>query len=325
VCTAVSYRTKCHYFGRNLDLECSYGEEIVITPRNFPLVFRCGRTLERHHAIIGVAHVAEGYPLYYDAANERGLAMAGLNFPHSARYGREKEGMDNIASFELMVWVLGQCDNCDQAEQLMGKTNLTDTPFSPQLPPAPLHWMIADGSRTLVAEPLEDGLKLYDAPVGVLTNEPPFPAQMEHLARYLNLGAHEPSNRLLPGLELKSDSRGTGAVGLPGDLSSASRFVRGAFTKWNSVCGGSEEESVSQFFHILGSVAQRRGCVRLSGGELEITRYSTCCNTDRGIWYYTTYENSAVTGVDLRRENLEENRLLRWPMEEGLRVRIQNG
>ena len=84
MCTAISYVTKDHYFGRNLDMEFSYDETVTITPRNYPFFFAEGTEMRRHYAMIGVAYVVGGYPLYYDAVNEKGLCMAALSFPHEA-------------------------------------------------------------------------------------------------------------------------------------------------------------------------------------------------------------------------------------------------
>ena len=120
------------------------------------------------------------------------------------------------------------------------------------------------------------------------------------------------------------NSRGMGGMGLPGDLSSASRFVKAAFTKLNSLSGDSESESVSQFFHILGSVAQQRGCVVVENGEYEYTIYSSCVNTDRGVYYYKTYENSQITAVDLHRENLEGKVPVSYPLFHEQRFYRQN-
>ena len=106
-------------------------------------------------------------------------------------------------------------------------------------------------------------------------------------------------------------SRGMGAMGLPGDLSSQSRFVRAVFTLLKSVSGDSENESISQFFHILGAVAQQRGCVNVDG-KYEITLYSSCCNTDKCIYYYITYENSCITAIDMNKENLEAETLVEY-------------
>ena len=119
-------------------------------------------------------------------------------------------------------------------------------------------------------------------------------------------------------------SRGMGGLGLPGYLSSTSRFVKAAFTRLNSCSGDSESESISQFFHILGSVYQQRGCVDVGEEEYEITIYSSCCNTDKGIYYYTTYENSQITGVDMHKENLQGDQLVTYPLVKGQQIRMEN-
>lgn len=98
MCTAATYKTKCFYFGRNLDYERGFGEQVVITPRRFPLPMRHLPDLTRHYAMIGMASVQDGYPLYYDAVNEKGLCMAGLNFVRSAVYAPCAPGKANVAS-----------------------------------------------------------------------------------------------------------------------------------------------------------------------------------------------------------------------------------
>lgn len=325
MCTAISFLSHDHYFGRNLDLEYGYREQVTIVPRNFPLPFRTQPTLERHYAIIGMAHVAEGYPLYYDAINETGLGMAGLNFPGFAHYNRPCEGTDNISSFEFIPWILGRCATLKEARDLLANINLADIPFSDQFPLAPLHWIIADSSGAITVESTQEGLSVYENPVGILTNNPPFPYHMTNLAQYMALSPGVPENRFAPGVELYPFSRGMGAIGLPGDLSSPSRFVRAAFTKENSCCGSTEEEQVRQFFHILGAVSMVRGSLRLEGEKLELTRYTCCCNTRRGIYYYTTYENSRITAVDLHKEDLDGSCLIAYPLLNEDRFLLQNG
>ncbi|MDO4355493.1 MAG: choloylglycine hydrolase [Clostridia bacterium] len=324
MCTAATYASADHYFGRNLDLEYSYRETVTVTPRNYPFLFRSAASLNRHYAMIGMAFVVDEYPLYYDATNEKGLSMAGLNFPGNAHYGERRDGWDNIAPFEFIPWVLGQCASLDEARRLLEQVNLVQIHFSEQLPLAPLHWMIADQRGAIVVEPMRDGLKVYDNPVGVLTNNPPFDYQMFNLNNYMQLTREPPVNRFADGLELTQYCSGMGAMGLPGDLSSASRFVRAAFTRMNSVSGPTESESVSQFFHILGSVEQQRGCSHLGGDKYEITVYSSCCNVDRGIYYYKTYENSQIAAVDMHRENLDGEAIVNYPLVEGQRFYFQN-
>ncbi len=324
MCTAATYRTKDHYFGRTLDYEVSYGEEVVVTPRNFPFHFRHMGGLSSHYAIIGMATVAGEYPLYYDATNEKGLSMAGLNFPGNADYKPLAEGKDNVATFELIPWLLGQCATVEEAKAYLARMNLANTPFGPQFPVSPLHWIIADRDCAITVESVREGIRIYDNPVGILTNNPPFDYQMTNLTNYMSLSTEPPENHFSDQLDLTPYSRGMGMLGMPGDLSSASRFVRVAFTKLHSVSGTSESESISQFFHILGSVAQQRGCVHMGEGKYEITIYTSCCNTDRGIYYYTTYENSQITGVDLHRENLDGQQLSRYPLMTGQRIHMQN-
>lgn len=322
MCTAVTYKTRDHYFGRTLDLEYSYDEAVTVTPRNFPFVFRTKEALDSHHAIIGMATVAQGYPLYYEAANECGLAMAGLNFPGNAHYFEETSGKDNIAPFEFIPWILGQCKNLCEARQLLKNMNLCNIPFGEKWPLSPLHWIIADREGAITVESIADGLKIHENPVGVLTNNPPFDYHMTHLCDYLNL-THQPPENRFGKIHLAPYSRGMGGMGLPGDLSSASRFVRAAFVKLNSVSGEGETESVSQFFHILGAVEQQRGCVRLPNGN-EITVYTSCINTDRGIYYYTTYENRCICAVDMHKCDLDGTILQCFPMIKSSIVNQQN-
>lgn len=323
MCTAITYKTKDFYFGRTLDYTCSYGEEVTVTPRRYPFLFRHADKMPRHYAMIGMAHVAKGYPLYYDAVNEKGLCMAGLNFVGNAHYGKKTAGRDNIAQFELIPWVLGQCATAGEARSLLEKIHLTDTPFSTELPAAQLHWLIADRTGAVTVEAMRQGLRVCPNPVGVLTNNPPFDMQMHQLNNYMHLSPGEPRNRFSKQLDLQPYSLGMGALGLPGDLSSQSRFVRAAFVRMNSVSGESEEESVSQFFHILGAVSQPRGCCDTGGGTFEATLYTSCCNADKGIYYYTTYDNHQITAVDLHRAP-EGTRLVRYPLICGEQIRRQN-
>lgn len=323
MCTAVTYKTKDLYFGRNLDLEYSYDESVIVTPRNVPFSFRCEKPMLRHYAMIGMAIEENSFPLYFDATNEAGLSMAGLNFPGNAVYHDPEPQKYNITPFEFIPWILGQCKTLSDAKVLLKKLNLVNIPFSEKYPLSPLHWIISDESGSVTVESVADGLKVYENPIGVLTNNPPFDYHMQHLANFLNLTREEPTNRFAPQADLTPYSRGMGAMGLPGDLSSSSRFVRAAFTKLNSVSDETEAASISQFFHILGSVAQQRGCVRV-GKDFEMTVYSSCCNATKGIYYYTTYENSRITGIDMHKEDLDGKQLIAYPLIRTQQIKMVN-
>lgn len=288
MCTAISYKTRNHYFGRNLDLDYSLDENVIVMPRGFSFGFRYAPTPEKQFALIGAGIIREDVPLFYDATNEKGLSMAGLSFTENAVYGKVTEDVVNIAPFELIPWVLVQCESVKDAKALLEGTNIAHIDFSRELPCAELHWMISDEKESLVLECTKDGTHLYSNSFGVLTNNPPFPMQMFNLNNYMCLTNQPPVSTFCKSMPLKQYSNGMGAIGLPGDLSSSSRFVRAAFNKMNSVYQNSEQKRVSQFFHLLYSVYQTRGAVQLKNGAYEYTVYSSCCNTKKGgyglIW-----------------------------------------
>ncbi len=324
MCTAVTYKTKDSYFGRNLDLEYSYKETVTITPRNYPFKFRKVGDNNKHFAIIGMAYVSDNYPLYYDAINEKGLGMAGLNFPSNAHYFDVKEGLNNISPFELIPYILSNYSKVSEVKEALKNINIININFSDELPLSPLHWIIADKTSSITVESVKDGLKVYDNPVGVLTNNPTFDMQMFNLNNYMSLSIEPPVNNFSKDLEFSTYSRGMGALGLPGDLSSQSRFVKATFTKMNSLSDETEVSSVNQFFHILTSVEQQRGCVHMGEDKYEITIYSSCANMDKGIYYYTTYDNRRIIGIDMHKESLDGSELISYDLIKNEEIYIQN-
>lgn len=306
MCTSLTFQTSDFYFGRNLDLEYNFSEKIVITPRQYPFIFKFAGTLSEHYAIIGTAQITDGCPLYAEAVNEKGLCLAALNFPGNAVYAETPEsGKTNLAPFELFGFLLGTCATVKEAEEKLKAVCITHTAFKDGYPVAPLHWHIADKDRSLVLECIKDGMHLYENPVGVLTNNPPFPFQLTNLQNYMHLTSNPPENRFAPALKLAPYGQGMGALGLPGDASPASRFVRAAFCKWNSELPSGEEASVTQFFHILDNVAMVAGSVRTPENKFDRTTYSSCINASRGIYYYKTYNNNQISAVSMHKTDLD--------------------
>ncbi len=323
MCTSISFLSNDHYFGRTLDLEYSYDEKVVITPRNFPFEFRYQKPVNNHFAMIGMATVVDGYPLYYEATNEKGLSMAGLNFPDKTVYKDFDHQKNNICPFELIPWVLSKCASVEESKELLYSTNVISADFNDDYKSTPLHFMISDRESSITVECVDDGLKIYYNPVSVLTNNPEFPIQIFNLNNYMSLTREEPETRFAEGFDFNKYSRGMGALGLPGDNSSMSRFVRAAFTRLNSICGESECESISQFFHILSTVTQTRGTVKAGDGFMT-TIYTSCCNTDKGIYYYTTYDNNQITAVNMYNENLDRNGLIIYNLVNEQQINYQN-
>ncbi len=324
MCTAINFKTKKTYFGRTFDYDFSYNEKVIITPRKYEFTFKNKRTINDHYALIGIGIIIDNYPLYYDCINEKGLGIAGLNFVNNAVYFNNNPTKENVASYELIPYILCQCQNIKEVKKLLKRINITNESFSDKLKYSHLHWMISDISgHSIVVESTIDGLKVYDNKVGVLTNNPPFNYQLFNLNNYMKISANDPLNTFSSKISLNKYSRGLGGVGLPGDLSSMSRFVRATFTKFNSICNDDESSSVTQFFHILNSVFQQNGCCKVSD-EYEKTIYTSCCNLNEGIYYYTTYNNSQINAINMFHTNYLASELIVYSLNDKQNINFIN-
>ena len=315
MCTAISDVGRSHLFGRTLDLEFSYRESVVIAPREFSFDFLYNEKCDCHPSIIGTAHLSGGYPLFYDAANEYGLSAAALNFPENAVYHSCKSGALNLASFEVIPFILSQCRSLADAKKLLPDINVTPDSFKPDLPASPLHWIIASKDGSIVLESTVEGTKTYDDPFGVLTNSPPFPYHITNIRNYLSLSPHQPKNNIYPKAELAPYSRGMGAMGLPGDASSASRFVRAVFSKANTERTNERLSEISRFFHIMDTVSQPLGFARTNEGKPIYTVYTSCIDTANMNYYFTTYNCRHIRCVSMQKSPLNSSALLSIPME----------
>lgn len=323
MCTCIAMREKGLLFGRNMDIEYSFGERVVFRPRRFRQQYKRAESAERRYAMIGMAALDSGVPLYAEACNEKGVCMASLNFPGNACYFEKGgDGEIELAPYEVIPWILERSESVLQAEMLLKKICVIAVPFREGLPLAPLHWMIADGRDCLVAEPMREGLKLYKNPVGVLTNNPPFPYHAERLNDFVNLKAAYPQNTMAAGLQLMPNSQGTGGIGLPGDASSSSRFVRAAFLLHNS---DAEEDGLSQMFHILGGVEMVRGSVRTREGKADSTTYACCIDASKGIYYYKVYSNHRIHAADMHGEDPDGETPVCFPFPKGEDILYQKG
>lgn len=307
MCTAVNLNG---FFGRTLDVECSFGERVTLTPRNFRLNFRHVGKMNSHFSVLGMAAVIDGVPLYYDAVNEVGICMAALKFPGNAVYREVCDGVYNVASFEVILWVLAQCKTLTAARELLSKTNITNDNFSNDVKSTPLHFIVADGREAIVIESTADGMHIYENPFGVLTNNPPFYYHTAHVCDFMHLTPDYPENMLCKDVCLEPYSGGMGAIGLPGDFSSPSRFVRAVFTR-NHIGGmGDEAHSVSAFFHVMSAVFVPNGCEKNREGEGVFTLYTSCIDTEKRTYFFTTYENRRIRAFSMAGANIDGDTLI---------------
>ena len=292
MCTVISDNEKRHIFARTLDLECSYGVEVVIAPRGLRLEFQHLPPSHEHYAILGAARVEGRTPLFFDAVNEVGLCAAALNFPRFTEYRRAIDGVHNVASFEVIAWVLSRAKSAEEAHRLLASSNITDDSFSPELPSTPLHWIFSDSDSSITVESTSRGVEIHENPLGVLTNSPDFRAQLTNLERYHHIIYGGETIKAAP------HSRGLDGVGIPGDYSSSSRFVRAVFAK-ERTRGSSGENAVSRAFHLMETVSQPRGITRSEDGRAVCTVYTAVIDSTAKKYCFTTYENRSIRSVKL--------------------------
>lgn len=316
MCTGISFVNNDFYFGRNLDLEYHFGEKVVITPRNYPLTFKLEQSQNNHFAMIGMATIIDDYPLYAEAMNEHGLGMAGLNFPGYAKYNESPEdGKINITSYEIIPWTLSQFKTVFEVKQAYNNLNLVNIDFKQGVPVSPLHWIISDKTETIVLEMTKEGIKVFDNPIGVLTNNPTFDFHLTNLKNYMGISVQQPENRFTKNMIITPLGQGTGGIGLPGDCSPASRFIKAAFVKENSDCELDEMSNITQFFHILDSVSFVQGTVVTPEQKNDLTLYSSCINGRTGDYYYKTYTNNQISVISMQKENLNQTTLISYDLE----------
>ena len=324
MCTCINFKTKDNYFGRNLDLEYRFNEKVVITPRNYEFKLKNGSVINTKYSIIGMATVSGDYPLYAEASNEKGLSIAGLYFPNNAYYFDNDDNKLSLAPYELIPYFLGMYSSIKEIKELILNLNITNVPFSDKYSVSDLHWMVSDSNECIVIEQMKDGLKVYENPYGVLTNNPPFHYHLTNITNYRNLTPNYVESRFSDKISLGQYGQGMGALGLPGDNTPTSRFVRAAFNKLNSVSEDDELSSVTQFFHILDSVSMFKGSTITKEGECDITTYSSCINTNKGIYYYKTYTNNQITAVKMTDEEKNKKELSIYNLIEEQQIRYEN-
>lgn len=323
MCTSIIIKQKDMYFGRNLDLECSFGEKVVITPRDYPFTFHNKESISHHYAMIGMATVVDNYPLYAEAMNEKGLAMAGLNFPGNAHYFEWNENKNNITPFEFIPYLLSQYATIQEVKEVLKTIQLLDVPFKKEMPLAPLHWMITDGKESIIVESMQDGLHVYEDKYGVLTNNPPYEYHVWNVQNYLHMTPMYPENKMSKHVDINPYGNGFGSIGLPGDCSPASRFVRAFYVKDNSIFTDDEEENITQFFHILDAVSMVKGSVLTPQGKVDYTTYSCGMNLSKGWYYYKTYENNQLTCIKMKERDLGTKKLYTYELQKKQQVAIQ--
>lgn len=295
------------YFGRNLDWTQGYGERVVATPPSatIPTAFDRPGDADGAHAVIGMAIVVAGIPLYFDCGNDAGLAAAGLNFPQSADYAKaEKKGAVNVAAYEFPFWVTRNFASIDEVREALADVTVVAKPVNDRLPVANLHWLIGDATGSIVVECMADGLHVWENDADVLTNEPDFGWQRTNLRNYLALTDDEPASTSWGDAKLSPFGSGVGMQGIPGDYGGPARFVKAAFVNSHYPVQDGEAANVTRLYRTLGSVAVPDGCAKMADGSYEKTLYTSCFSPSTMTYYHATYDDPRIRAYPLASADL---------------------
>lgn len=282
------------YFGRNLDWCEHYGEGVVITPRAARIPSPFLGTIEPKHACIGMAIIEAGAPLYFDCANEAGLAVAGLNFPGYAVFAPEPvEGTVNLAAYEVPLWIASQFSTVAEVRAALDNVTIVNKAVNDLWAVSPLHWIVGDGAESLVIECEADGMHVYDNGLDVLTNQPPFSWHAENVRNYMHVSCEHPEPVTWTRDTLKAFGTGAGMVGFPGGYDPASRFVRAAFLNANYPAEEGEAANVTRLFRTLEGASMCKGGAKMTDGRYEYTLFSDGFSAATRTYYWCTYEEPA--------------------------------
>jgi len=309
MCTCINITGRSGFFGRTLDLDYSFNEKVIITPRNYIIDFKCEKSIFSHYAIVGIGTIVENFPLYAEASNEHGLSIAYLNFNGFARYNEIKKDKLNLAVYEVGLFFLSKYKNVDQIKNEIEKINIINIPYNDKTSLTDLHIMIADNKESIVIEQTSYGLKVYENKYNVLTNNPEFSFHENNLSRYMGLSNLSPTNNIDKCIDFNVYSLGFGAMGLPGDYSSPSRFVRAFFNKSKVVFPEDNKERIITYFKLLDSVSIIKGCVKTSNGY-HYSRYASCFSYNDKSFYYKTYYSNEIVKINMFNKDLSQNKLI---------------
>lgn len=294
------------FFGRNLDWTVGFGEKVYITQRGFTHKGFMDGSLPTKYACIGMALESDGFPLYFDCANEEGLAVAGLNFPGYAQYEEKPvDGKTNVAAYAFPLYIASQFSTVDEVEAALPSIAIVAEKFENKFEVSLLHWIIGDKNRSIVVEYQADGMHVYHDDLDVLTNQPTFAYHEENVRSYLCCTPEYPGPITWDKKPMVPYGSGSGMRGIPGDYYSPSRFVRVAYLNAHYPMQKGEEANVTRMFKTLGGVSMVLGGAKVSDGDFEYTLYTGGYSAATKTYYASTYENPTINAYQMEKAGLD--------------------
>lgn len=332
-CTGLKLKAKdgTVVHGRTLEFGIDIPTSVVVVPRGFTFTGTtsegAGLSYKAKYGAVGC--VAYDDPSILDGINEKGLAVGTFYFPGFASYSKITN--DNrskaLSPIEFSNWVLTQFATLEEVKAGISAVVIAPTVYKDwgnQVPP--FHYIVYDkAGNSLVIEPTEGKLVVYDNPLGVFTNSPKFDWHMTNLRNFINFRTENVAPLKIDGIELAPFGQGSGMVGLPGDFTPPSRFVRAAIFSTTAIPPANNEDAVFQIFHILNQFDIPVGVARQTIDGIVHSDYTlaTCVkNPQTLVYYFKTYENQSISAVDLNKFDLNATNVKRASTNNGADVAV---
>ena len=280
----------------------------VVVPRNFSQTSFTpkgtnGMTFISRYGYIGLAvhekeFIAEGL-------NEAGLSAGLFYFPNFGSYQLydEKYNSTTVADLQLVSWILSQFATVDEVKNNINKVRVVSLMGGDGSAEA-IHWRVGDKSGKQIVIEIEKGVPhIYDNPIGVITNAPDFPWHLSNLSNYINLTPVNPAAHKMADFMVEPIGHGNGFLGLPGDFTPPSRFVRAAFFKSTAPMLATARATMLQCFHILNNFDIPIG-MNFPKNEIpdlpSATQWTSVIDLTNGVVYYKTFDNNNIRMIDLK-------------------------
>lgn len=316
-CTGIQLQTKDGTFvsGRTLEFGVFLDSSIIVVPRNYVFVGQTsrgdGKKWKTKYASIGI--MLADKEVILDGINEKGLSVGSFYFPGFAKYSvtTAKNQSISMSSSDIMQWIVSQFATVDEVRVAIENNEVAISPvLTPGFPPEiqPFHFVVYDkNGKSLVIEPLDGKLVLYENPVGVMTNSPTFDWHMTNLRNYVALNPNNVPPVSIFGKTFKQLGQGSGMLGLPGDFTPPARFVRAAVFSAIAIPEKSAKKGILQVFHILNNFDIPVGVARDKHKGVIHSDYTmlTVARDSKNIrYYYNSYDDQTIRMIDLSKCDL---------------------
>lgn len=310
-CSSITFVTKDnkHLIGRTYDEFGGSENQVLFLPKDYTVFLQNGDTegIPAKYSVLGMGvintfrFIGIHTPILTDAMNTNGLMCTVLYYPHFAQYDTNSGAKYQVNPVFFPYFLLAECATVEEVVELLKDVNLT-TEKIVEGEDMPLHFMITDKTgESVVIEPDAGGITVHRNSMGVLTNSPNYEWHKTNLRNYINITDTPKNPQIINGYEIEELGEGTGGLGIPGDYTPVSRFVRVAFYKHYSPQPENEIQAVTQMFHVFSAVDIPEGAVKVNDTLSEYTLYMSAMCAESLTYYYSSYENRRITAIDLNK------------------------